>query len=85
MDPPAGSPLMQAYGHYFKAKCLARRRPLHHSVVVLRTRKTETSLALSLCSATVEELSQPLSGALLAGMHNLRVRGNDSLLIADGN
>ncbi|KAJ7118970.1 hypothetical protein C8R44DRAFT_789762 [Mycena epipterygia] len=66
MDPPAGSPLMQAYGHYFKAKCLALRPPLHHSVVVLRTRKTETSLALSFCSATVEALSQPLVNVLLA-------------------
>jgi isocitrate dehydrogenase kinase/phosphatase len=58
MDPPvAWSPLMQAYGHYFRAKFLDR-------ALVPRRRKAEVYLALGLCKTTAEGLSRPLVGAL---------------------
>ncbi|KAJ6606185.1 hypothetical protein DFH09DRAFT_3763 [Mycena vulgaris] len=66
MTPPEvwQAPLMQAYGYYFKAIHLGRVLPLHHSAVLLRSRKSEIYAALSLCTGIVAGLSQPLVDAL---------------------
>ncbi|KAJ7778767.1 hypothetical protein DFH07DRAFT_795903 [Mycena maculata] len=65
MDPPEGwqSPLMRAYGHYAKARFLARGRLIHRSVVSLRSHRAEIYLALRFCNGTGAELAYPLLDA----------------------